>query len=66
MKQRIARNICIALAIAMAGASNAGAQCTECVGDGNGDGEVTIDEIVLAVNNALYGCNQSPPTPTPR
>ncbi len=40
--------------------------CTECscTGDRNGDGQVTIDEIVVAVNNALNGC--PPPTPTPQ
>jgi hypothetical protein len=25
-------------------------------GDENGDGEITIDEIIKAVNNALAGC----------
>jgi hypothetical protein len=28
--------------------------CT--AGDANGDGKITVDEIVLAVNNALEGC----------
>lgn len=28
----------------------------QCVGDGNGDAEVSIDELVTAVNNALGGC----------
>jgi DNA-binding beta-propeller fold protein YncE len=34
------------------------AQCAAimCTGDGNGDGTVTIDEIMTAVNNALDGC----------
>jgi hypothetical protein len=27
-----------------------------CVGDGNGDGHVTVDELVTAVGNALTGC----------
>jgi hypothetical protein len=31
------------------------AQCP-CTGDSNGDGQVTIDEILGAVNNALSGC----------
>jgi hypothetical protein len=31
------------------------AQCA-CTGDRNGDGQVTIDEIIDAVNNALQGC----------
>jgi hypothetical protein len=25
-------------------------------GDANGDGEITISEIVAGVNNALHGC----------
>lgn len=28
----------------------------ECAGDVNGDGQVTIDEIIRAVNAALLGC----------
>jgi len=39
-----------------------GAQCEQCEGDFNGDGEVTINEIIVAVNNALDGC----PPPGPR
>lgn len=35
-----------------------------CPGDTNGDRVVTIDEIISAVNAALYGC-EPPPTPTP-
>lgn len=27
-----------------------------CVGDCNGNGQVTVDEILAAVNNALNGC----------
>jgi uncharacterized repeat protein (TIGR04052 family) len=34
----------------------------QCVGDKNGDGEVTIDELVVAVNNALAGCQFTPIT----
>jgi hypothetical protein len=29
---------------------------TQCKGDFNGDGAVTIDEIIVSVNNALEGC----------
>ncbi|MFI5395607.1 MAG: DUF1566 domain-containing protein [Candidatus Binatia bacterium] len=36
--------------------------CDRCEGDFNGDGKVTVDEILTAVNNALTGC----PTPGPR
>jgi hypothetical protein len=39
-------------------ASGAAAQCC---GDCNGDGEVTINELITAVNNALQGC--AAPTP---
>jgi hypothetical protein len=38
------------------------AQCTQCNGDFNADGEVTIDEIIVAINNALNDC----PAPGPR
>jgi hypothetical protein len=34
-------------------------QCED--GDGNGDGSITVDEILMAVNNALNGC---PPAPS--
>jgi hypothetical protein len=35
-------------------------------GDGNGDGEIKINDIVAAVNNALHGClSEATPTPTP-
>jgi uncharacterized repeat protein (TIGR04052 family) len=34
----------------------------QCVGDRNGDGQVSVDEIVTAVNNALNGCAFSPVT----
>ena len=34
------------------------APITACdAGDANTDGEITIDEIFTAVNNALNGCN---------
>jgi hypothetical protein len=39
---------------------NAAAQCC---GDCAGDGSVTIDDLIKAVNNALNGCSQ-PPTAT--
>jgi hypothetical protein len=38
------------------------AQCDQCKGDFNGDGNVTVDEILTSVNNALSGC----PLPGPR
>jgi len=35
-------------------------------GDANADGRITIDEVLTAVNNALYGCGVMPLTPVPR
>lgn len=32
---------------------------TECAGDCNGDGEVTVNELIFGVTNALSGCNSS-------
>lgn len=46
-------------------ASLAEAQCSTCVGDADGDRSVTINELILAVNNALSGCDGSEATPTP-
>jgi hypothetical protein len=37
----------------------------QCLGDFNGDGMVTINEIIIAVNNSLNGCQDVGPTPTP-
>jgi hypothetical protein len=35
----------------------AAAQCNPaCQGDFNLDGQVTVDEIIVSVNNALHGC----------
>src|SRR5271169_5182301 len=45
------------LVCAMAGSARA-----QCCGDCNGDGMVTINELITAVNNALSGCGG--PTPT--
>ncbi len=50
----------IALLIGVRGA-HAASSCSTCPGDLNNDGVVTIDELVRAVNSALYGC----PTPGP-
>lgn len=41
----------------------AGGAAGQCCGDCAGDGEVTIDDLIRAVNNALNGCVQ-PATPT--
>jgi hypothetical protein len=32
----------------------------QCLGDFNGDGKVTMNELITAVDNALYGCEASP------
>jgi len=32
-------------------------------GDASGDGKITVDDILAAVANALYGCGVVPPTP---
>lgn len=47
------------------GGSDVTAQCASCVGDANSDGEVTINELITAVNNALFGCDAANRTPTP-
>jgi len=35
----------------------------QCCGDCAGDGEVTIDDLIVAVNHALLGCAATTPTP---
>src|SRR5690348_11527357 len=34
----------------------------QCVGDQSGDGQVTVDELIVAVNNLLNGCQFVPVT----
>ena len=34
-------------------------------GDANRDNEITINEIIAAISNTLYGCGVTPPTPLP-
>ena len=46
--------ILIALLISLSLAGQAGAQ--QCCGDCSGDGNVTIDELIAAVGNALGTC----------
>ncbi len=50
------RILILALCSLMLTVAHAGAQC---LGDFNGDGKVTVDELVTAVNNALTGCQVS-------
>ena len=45
-------------------ASLAKAQCSTCVGDGNNDRSVTINELIQAVNNSLQGCDGNEATPS--
>src|SRR5215468_2265382 len=44
-------------------AALAGSAAAQCCGDCNGNGHVTIDELVTAVNNALADCGAATPTP---
>jgi hypothetical protein len=46
-------------------AAMAGSAAAQCCGDCNGDGHVTIDELITAVNNALSDCGAATPTPPP-
>ncbi len=39
-----------------------GDAAAQCCGDCAGDGEVTIDDLIKAVNNALNGCSVATPT----
>jgi hypothetical protein len=52
----------IALTLTLAAPLAAGAAC---LGDFNLDGRVEINEIIVSVNNALNGCADTGPTPTP-
>ncbi len=54
--------VVFATALLALGPIRAGAQCSQCAGDINGDDKVTIDEILVVVNNALTNC----PAPGPR
>jgi len=53
--------VILVAAMGLCAAGPARAQCSPtCKGDFNQDGQVTIDELVTAVNNALGGCESSP------
>lgn len=56
---KLLRSIVVSLLVG-ATAARAAAQCC---GDCNGDGTVTINELVTAVNNALDACGAATPTP---
>jgi uncharacterized repeat protein (TIGR04052 family) len=55
----IAFALCLSIRAHATGGFDANGQC---VGDQNGDGEVTVDELIIAVNNALSGCQFTPVT----
>jgi hypothetical protein len=57
------RSLFVALAVLFATTGSAGAQCC---GDCNGDGRVSISDLVTAVNNALDNCGAATSTPTPQ
>ncbi len=52
----------VLLVLALLCPLTAGAQA-QCCGDCNGDGTVSINELITAVNNALLGCGAFTPTP---
>jgi len=52
------------LSLTMSRGAHAASSCAACPGDLNGDGKVTIDEIVTVVNAALNGCLPSKPCQT--
>lgn len=54
--------ILLGLLVLIAGAVPAAGQCC---GDCGGDGQVTINDLVTAVNNALEGCTTGTPTQVP-
>ncbi len=56
----MARMVLLMLALVCTLAAGAQAQCC---GDCNGDGTVSINELITAVNNALLGCGAATPTP---
>jgi hypothetical protein len=70
-RQRQRKTRTVVMALVVFSASRLAAQCC---GDCNGDGRVTINEILTSVNNALDGCSVAPtpiggstatPAPTP-
>lgn len=59
MKRTIASLIAIVGLVAGGAHAQGGIDANgQCVGDANGDAEVTVDELVAAVNNSLNGCPQ--------
>jgi hypothetical protein len=45
--------------------ASAGGAAAQCCGDCRGDGSVTIDDLITAVNNALTNCGAPTSTPEP-
>jgi alkyl sulfatase BDS1-like metallo-beta-lactamase superfamily hydrolase len=54
----IARRHIISLTFALVCAGGCDVAVAQCPGDCNGDGKVTVDELVAAVNVALRGCSE--------
>jgi hypothetical protein len=61
MRTRAIRTVMVAVGLAIAVESAPVVADDICTGDSNGDGQVTVDELVEAVRNAQFGC----PTPNP-
>lgn len=62
--------VIIGVLLTMRGTADAQSNRLRCEGDLDGDGRVTVDEILVSVDNALSGCPPPPtasasPTPTP-
>jgi len=58
MRQIVALCVLVGAALLL-GSGIVQAQCNGCAGDRNGDEQVTIDELVKAVNRALTGCGDN-------
>ena len=58
MRQIVALCVLVGAALLL-GSGIVLAQCNGCAGDRNGDEQVTIDELVKAVNRALTGCGDN-------
>src|SRR5512135_1103219 len=59
MTRIVSSRLVVLFALAILDPAHVAAQCCgseQCNGDFNCDGQVTVNEIILAVNNALTGC----------
>lgn len=63
IRSTLSLSLCLSLSLAtLATAQTIVAPSDVCVGDADGDTEVTVDEILQSVNNALDGCAFEPVT----